>query len=198
MRYEKKTVKVRHDFADRLVAALLTEIQPEHFGGNQPLLMKGLAMEYIDASNILNKQISVKGKFYSFLSDDSDQVAATTAAHTELFLNVLLDPNRIEREQSTIMEDTDGYSKQYRFASSLYLISTICIKYGIVIDHAVGAPGHGKDVVDGLNAVDKRFLRRAMLRNSIPEEHTNIKTMSNHSTTPLGSASFAAECMHLS
>eukprot|EP00957_Ditylum_brightwellii_P071434 5430562-Ditylum_brightwellii.AAC.1 len=71
------------------------------------------------------------------------------------------------------MEDTDGCSKQYRSASSLYLISTICMKYGIVIDHAVGALRYIKDVVDGLNAVDKRVLRTAMLRNSIPEEHTN-------------------------
>eukprot|EP00957_Ditylum_brightwellii_P017170 1294497-Ditylum_brightwellii.AAC.1 len=71
------------------------------------------------------------------------------------------------------MEDTDGYSKQCRSASSLYLISTIYMEYGIVIDHAVGAPRHGKDVVDGLNAVNKKFLRTAMLRNSIPEEHYN-------------------------
>eukprot|EP00957_Ditylum_brightwellii_P045402 3441163-Ditylum_brightwellii.AAC.1 len=55
------------------------------------------------------------------------------------------------------MEDTDGSSKQYRYASSLYLISTICMKYNIVIDCAVHAPGHGIDVVDGLNAADKRF-----------------------------------------
>eukprot|EP00957_Ditylum_brightwellii_P108532 8277984-Ditylum_brightwellii.AAC.1 len=71
------------------------------------------------------------------------------------------------------MEDTDGCSKQYRSASSLYLFSTICMKYGIVLDGAVGAPGHGNDVVDGLNAVGKKFLRTAMLRNSISEEHND-------------------------
>eukprot|EP00957_Ditylum_brightwellii_P121214 9244277-Ditylum_brightwellii.AAC.1 len=49
------------------------------------------------------------------------------------------------------------------------------MKYAIMIDCAVGATGHGKDVVDGLNAVDKRFLRTAVLRNSIPEEHNNVK-----------------------
>eukprot|EP00957_Ditylum_brightwellii_P161766 12316594-Ditylum_brightwellii.AAC.1 len=71
------------------------------------------------------------------------------------------------------MEDTDGCLKQYKSASSLYLISTISMKYDIVIDHAVSAPGHGKVVVDGLNDVDKRFLRTAMLRNSIPEKDKN-------------------------
>eukprot|EP00957_Ditylum_brightwellii_P184269 14035330-Ditylum_brightwellii.AAC.1 len=95
------------------------------------------------------------------------------------------------------MEDTYGCSKQYRSTSSLYLISTISIKYDIVIDHAIGAPGHGKDVVDGLNAVDKRYLRTAMLRNSFPEEDKNLKKMSCHSATQMGSGSFAAECKHL-
>eukprot|EP00957_Ditylum_brightwellii_P119436 9112032-Ditylum_brightwellii.AAC.1 len=108
--------------------------------------MEGLAMECIDASSILNEQKSLKGKFHSFLSNDSDQGAATTAAHIEQFLKLQPDSNRIEREESTVMEDTKGCSKQYRSACSLYLISAICMKYGIVIDHAVGAPGHGKDV----------------------------------------------------
>eukprot|EP00957_Ditylum_brightwellii_P086985 6620620-Ditylum_brightwellii.AAC.1 len=71
------------------------------------------------------------------------------------------------------MKDTDSCSKKYRPASSLYLISTICMQYDVVIDNAVGAPRHGKEVVDGLNAVDKRFLRTAMFRNSIPEENNN-------------------------
>eukprot|EP00957_Ditylum_brightwellii_P168781 12846778-Ditylum_brightwellii.AAC.1 len=78
------------------------------------------------------------------------------------------------------MEDTDGCSKQYRYASSLYLIITICMKYDIVMDCAVGAPGHGKDMMDELNVVDKRFLRTAMLRNSIPEEHNNKSKSSKY------------------
>eukprot|EP00957_Ditylum_brightwellii_P055900 4235758-Ditylum_brightwellii.AAC.1 len=85
------------------------------------------------------------------------------------------------------MKDTDGCSKQYRSASSLYLINTISVKYDIVIDYTVGAPEHGKDVVDGLNVVDKRYLRTALLRNSNPEEDKNVKTMRSHSATPMGS-----------
>jgi len=56
MRHEKKDIKVQHDFVDILVAAFLTEIHSEQFGGNQTLSMEGLAMEYIDASNNLNEQ----------------------------------------------------------------------------------------------------------------------------------------------
>eukprot|EP00957_Ditylum_brightwellii_P088640 6751581-Ditylum_brightwellii.AAC.1 len=113
--------------------------------------MEGLAMEYID--EMIKVQLQM--------------------LHTEKLLKLLLDSNRIKKEQSIVMEDTDGCSTQYRSASSLYLFSTVCMNYGIMIDHTVGAPGHGIYVVDGLNAVDKRFLRMAMLRNSIPEEHNN-------------------------
>eukprot|EP00957_Ditylum_brightwellii_P174132 13257936-Ditylum_brightwellii.AAC.1 len=95
------------------------------------------------------------------------------------------------------MEDTDGCSMQYRSASSFYFIIAFSMKCGIVIDHAVGAPGHGKDMVDRLKAVDKRYLRTAMIRNYIPEEDNNMKTMTCHSATPMGSVSFAVECKHL-
>ena len=30
--------------------------------------------------------------------------------------------------------------------------------HGTIIDHGVVAPGHGKYVVDGLNATDKKYL----------------------------------------
>ena len=30
--------------------------------------------------------------------------------------------------------------------------------YYIIIDIVISAPGHGKEVVDGLNAVDKRYI----------------------------------------
>eukprot|EP00957_Ditylum_brightwellii_P169243 12881405-Ditylum_brightwellii.AAC.1 len=73
--------------------------------------MEGLATEYIEGSNNLNEQKAL-------LSDDSDQGAATTAAHTEKIPKLLLASNRIKREQSTIMENTDVCSKQYRSASS--------------------------------------------------------------------------------
>ena len=193
-RQDKKDIKTRRDFADRLVAAFAAEIQSEHFGGNQSLSMEGIAMEYVETSTELNGLNNVKGEFHSFLSDDSDQDAATTAAHTEKFISLLLESNRVMSNKSTIMEDTDGCAKQYRSANSLYLMSAISKKYGIVIDRAVGAPGHGKDIVDGLNAVDKRYLKTAMFRTVNPEKNGSKKTMNSHSATATGSFCFAEEC----
>ena len=40
----------------------------------------------------------------------------------------------------------------------MYLLSLISVRYNIVIYGTVGALGHGKDIVDGLNAIDKSFL----------------------------------------
>eukprot|EP00957_Ditylum_brightwellii_P035089 2660321-Ditylum_brightwellii.AAC.1 len=80
--------------------------------------MEGLAMKYTEASDVLDEQTIVKGEFHSFLFYDSDQGAATTAAHTENFINLLLESKRIKRNKSTVMKDTDGCSKQHRSASS--------------------------------------------------------------------------------
>ena len=61
-------------------------------------------------------------------------------------------------KKSTIWENTDGCAEQYKCTTALYLLSILSHAYNIVIDSGVGAPVHGKDVVDGLNAADKRFL----------------------------------------
>jgi len=37
------------------------------------------------------------------------------------------------------------------------LLSVLACDFGVVIDRAIGAPGHGKDIVDGLNATDKIY-----------------------------------------
>lgn len=69
-------------------------------------------MEYVETSIELNGLNNVNGEFYSFLSDDSDQDAATTAAHTENFISLPLESNRVVSNKSTITEDTDGCAKQ--------------------------------------------------------------------------------------
>ena len=42
-------------------------------------------------------------------------------------------------------------------------MSLLAAQYSIVIDRQIDAPGHGKDVVDGLNAQDKVYLRKFMI-----------------------------------
>ena len=43
--------------------------------------------------------------------------------------------------------------------SDIYLITVLSSSYGIIIDRAINAPGHGKNVVDGLNATENIYLK---------------------------------------
>ena len=40
--------------------------------------------------------------------------------------------------------------------------------YSIIIYRGISAPGHGKEVVDGLNAVDKRYIYQLMSNVQLP------------------------------
>eukprot|EP00957_Ditylum_brightwellii_P199964 15243934-Ditylum_brightwellii.AAC.1 len=78
-------------------------------------------------------------EFSSYLSYDSDQDAATTTTHLDNMMVELMCNSMIP---------------------TLY----ISMKCDIVIDHAVGSPVHGKDIVDRLNAVDKAYLNKMVFR----------------------------------
>mmetsp|Transcript_39227 Transcript_39227/g.95297 ORF Transcript_39227/g.95297 Transcript_39227/m.95297 type:complete len:477 (-) Transcript_39227:173-1603(-) len=95
--------------------------------------------------------------FHSHFSDGSRQDAATTHEHMKVLLDFLKSQGQLFQD-CIYWEDTDGCSKQYRCGNALYLLSLLACTYSITIDRAIGAPGHGKEVVDGLNAVDKRYL----------------------------------------
>ena len=69
---------------------------------------------------------------------------------------------------STIWENTDGCAEQYRCASALYLMSVMSQTYSIIIDRGISAPEHGKEVFDGLNAVDKRYIYQLMSKVQLP------------------------------
>ena len=40
--------------------------------------------------------------------------------------------------------------------------------YSIIIDRGISAPEHGKEVVDELNAVDKRYIYQLMFKVQLP------------------------------
>ena len=55
--------------------------------------------------------------------------------------------------------DTDGCAKHYHFSSAIYLLSCLSLEFCIIIDIAIGAPVHGKNVGDGLNVREKLMMR---------------------------------------
>ena len=49
-------------------------------------------------------------------------------------------------------------------------MSCLAAEFDIIIDRLVDAPGHGKDVVDGMNAQDKVYLRHKMITATDPNQ----------------------------
>ena len=40
--------------------------------------------------------------------------------------------------------------------------------YSIIIDRGISVPGHGKEVVDGINAVDKNYIYQLISKVQVP------------------------------
>ena len=47
-------------------------------------------------------------------------------------------------------------------------MSVMSQTYSIIIERGISAPGNGKEVVDGLNAVDKRYIYQLMSKVQLP------------------------------
>ena len=67
------------------------------------------------------------------------------------------------------------------------MMSLLSRSYQIVIDRTVDTPGHGKDVVDGFNDFQKRYLGAFLIMCSTPEvKNIDIKCMCVDAMTEKG------------
>ena len=159
------------DYAERLSFKLDNEITSLNFGNSVSLSMEGASVRHFSnemvSSYASDKSLSYDAKdntlmeFHSHLSDSCIQNAGSTHQHMTVLIDLLFKKKLIS-EGSTLYCNTDGASKQYRCANALCYLSLLSTKYNIKIERAIGAPGHGKDLVDGLNAVDKHYLKKMM------------------------------------
>ena len=77
-------------------------------------------------------------------------------------------------------------------------MSYLSTSYQIVLDRAVDTPGHGKYVVDGFNAVQKRYLATCLRMRITPEKNKiDSKRMRVEAMTEKGEVSFSEECERL-
>jgi hypothetical protein len=197
-------VNTRRDYAERLSAKFNLEIQSDHFGNGRSLSMEGSSVEFFSAPAIVNAEANPTGDYsgsitmesQSHFSDESKQDASTTHAHMLVLLEYLF-KNNVMKIGSTKWQDTNGCGKQYRCGTALYLVSLLASQKHVVIDRAIGAPGHGKDIVDGLNATDKRFLKGKMCLIGSPEANDSAHRMVAHSMVEGASKSLAEECARL-
>ena len=180
---------VRH-YAERLSAHFELEIQSDHFSNGRSLSIEGCSVEVS-----MNNSIS-RLQFYSHFSDNNRQDTSTTNAHMMKIMDNLKINNQ-EIGECTVWESTDGCSKQYCCGSALHLLSYISFKYKIIIDRMIGAAGHGKDIVDGINAIDKRYLKGEMCMIGTPEIVDCSKRIKAHSMIGKAYYSFLEECKRL-
>ena len=73
-------------------------------------------------------------------------------------IELLKEQKLLTPELSKIWENTDGCADQYICASSLYLMSVLYQCYSSIIDQGISATGYGKEGVDGLNGIGKRYI----------------------------------------
>ena len=92
---------------------------------------------------------------------------------------------------STIWKNTDGCAEKYRCASALYLMSVLSQCLSLIIDRGISAPGHGKDVVDGLNSIDKRYMYQLMCTVQLPGSKKSDSQILMYSCTPIKDVSLA-------
>ena len=121
--------------------------------------------------------------FHSFFSDDSKQDAVTTIAHSKCLIEVLKEQKVTTSTLSKILENTDVCADQYICASALYLMLVLSQCHSIIIDQGISAPVHVKDVVDGLNAIDKRYIYQLMYNVQLPGLKTFDSRILMHSCT---------------
>ena len=70
------------------------------------------------------------------------------------------------------MGNIDGCEEQYRFASSLYLMSVMLQCYSVIIDCGISVPGHGKELVDGINDIGKWYIYQLISNIQLPGSKT--------------------------
>ena len=72
-------------------------------------------------------------------------------------------------------------------------MSVISQTYSLIIDRGISAPGHGKEVVDGLNSVDKRYIYQLISKVQLPGSIIFDSKIKIHTGTEKKDVSLAKE-----
>ena len=72
-------------------------------------------------------------------------------------------------------------------------MSVMSQTYFIIIGRGISAPGHGKEVVDGLNAADKRYIYQLISKVQLPGSVRFDSNIKMHTSTEKKNVSLAKE-----
>ena len=134
---------------------------------NRFIKQGNLSSFYDNCGGDIHQSNDTVREFYLHLSDSKLQNAATTTAHLHTLLEKVFEKKQMIRG-GIMWDQTYGCANQYMCSIAYYLMSYLSKSYHIVLDRAVYTPDHGKDVVDGFNAVQKRYLATCLRMRSTP------------------------------
>ena len=124
-------------------------------------------------------------------SDDIKHDAATTIAHIKFIITLLKQSNSISNTLSTIWQNIDGSAEHYICATALYLMQILSHVFYVIIDRGIITPRHCREVLDGLNAIDKTFLFQLMSTMKLKGENIYDTQMVMHTGTRTSDVSLA-------
>ena len=136
--------------------------------------------------------------FHSYLLFGKVQNAAVLLNHMEHMVEFLLH-NGLLKKGGCILEQTSGAASQCKCANAHYFMSVISSRFGVTYDQAISGPRHGKNVVDGIGAVDKHTLYRAAKKNfkQANDEDVDSKLIAAEIIKNGEVISMAVECCHI-
>ena len=114
-----------------------------------------------------------------------------------LFIKKIIELGLLVSGMSTVWEDTNGCAKGSMCALDIYLLGVLSSVYGIIMDCAINAPVHGRNVVDGVNYTDKKHFKEQMeLCNKLLSKDTSKIGMLPSASKDV-SVKFSEQCLHI-
>ena len=71
---------------------------------------------------------------------------------------------------STLLENSDGFSKHYKCAMELFLLSMLSQSFYVIVDHGVIVPVQGRELLYSINSTLKRFIFQFISTVQFPSE----------------------------
>ena len=117
------------------------------------------------------------------MSYDIKPDAVTTIEHIKCIVTLLKQRKIMSSTLSTVWKNTYVCVEHYICATALYLMSILSRAFSVIIDRGISAPAHGREVVDGLNAIYKRFIFPLISTVKLPGEKGYGTQMVMHTGT---------------
>ena len=99
-------------------------------------------------------------EFFKFLSDGKVQDSSVVNYNMDK-LHQHLKAQGVMKRGDLLLTNSDGCAAQYRCSTTFFFLSSLAMSHRIAINRAISCPGHGKDIVDGVNGTTKTELTQA-------------------------------------